>query len=100
MERINFSIKLVFQFLTPYFSSVGCPNNQNGITGGNGLIQHQVSVSGNTSSHQNMAINGMSSGHSSNTGIIQGAPGGNISNGGFGSNSSGPNYSSTSNYIL
>ena len=74
---------------------LGCPNNQSGVTAGNGLLQHQVSVSGTTNSHQNMSINGISVGHSSNTGITQGAPG-NIINGGFGSNSSGPNYSSTS----
>ena len=46
-----------------------------------------------------MSINGINSGPSSNTGIIQGAPG-NINNGGFGANSSGPNYSSTSKFIL
>jgi len=80
------------QSLSTNSCSTGCTNNQNGITGGNNLLQHQMNGTGN--SHQNMSINGINSGHSGNNGIIQGALG-NSNNGGFGSNSSGPAYNSS-----
>ena len=51
---------------------------------------------GNTNSHQNMSMNGINSGHSASTGIIHGASG-NMTAGGYGSNSSASTYSSTSN---
>ena len=79
-------------FISPILP--GCSNNQNGITGGNSLIQHQVTGTGHTNSHQNMSINGINSGHSSNTGIIHGASG-NVTSGGFGSISSGSTYSTS-----
>ena len=56
-------------------------------------------MTGNGSSHQNLSINGMNTGHSTNNGIIHGSSG-NIANGGFGTNPSGPTYSSTSKYSI
>ena len=43
-------------------------------------------MTSNGSSHQNLSVNGMNTGHSSNNGIINGSSG-NITNGGFGTNS-------------
>ena len=45
-------------------------------------------MAGNGSSHQNLSINGMNSGHSGNNSIMNGSSG-NITNVGFGNNTSG-----------
>ena len=74
--------------------STGCSNSQNGIARGSNLLQHQMSGSANSNSHQNLTMNGINAGPSGNTGIMQGASG-NITNGGFGSNGVGSSYGST-----
>ena len=45
-------------------------------------------MAGNGSSHQNLSMNGMNSGHSGNNGIMNGSSG-NITNVGFGNNTAG-----------